>query len=142
MRTLEIMNSAHSNLSTSSSSVPALPPDVEDTGFEFAHIDGDGAAWYIVGLTAVDSGMLMITDPSYISDFTSDEAPLDPSPELRYGYSYSGACAATAWDSSDQLGGLRGVALKMAGDGLYELLGRFDDDGVLVEVRLRLDRPR
>lgn len=120
-----------------SESKPAAKGRTSDyePGYPPEFVDGDGHAWFDIGRSAVDSGMLMLTDPCYVRDFVSD----DPAFEQReaYPYSYSGACAAATWDDYDQIGGNRGVVMG-CGDGFYTVLGRFNDEGTLLEIRLQL----
>ena len=113
-----------------------------DPGYEPEFVDGDGIAWFDIGVNAVDSGMLMITDPCYVHHFESADAPHNLDEVDPTAYSYPGACAAGALDDYGQLGGFEGLVLRMNGDGLYPVLGAFADDGRLLEVRLGLVRTR
>lgn len=83
----------------------------------------------IIGWVAVDSGQLMITDPSYLSTWTDNEYGEGEKGD----YSYGGACAVTI---EEQGGSLRfplghegaGVAFRSGlGDGMYPVVATVEE---------------
>lgn len=65
----------------------------------------------LIGYVAVDSGQLLVTDPCYLKDFTSNELETEEVKEI-YDYSYDGCCNATL---NSRIGGCLGF--KNGGDG-------------------------
>jgi hypothetical protein len=86
----------------------------------------------LIGWVGVDSGQLMVCDPSYITgDFASDEfQPDKPNEDDNYPFTYNGACGATL---SDERAGQLGIASAVAfssglGDGVYPVYATIVDD--------------
>jgi hypothetical protein len=98
------------------------------------------ANFKIIGMVGVDTGQLLITDPAYTHRFANDEADSDlkpgASPLEIYGYSYSGACAASSnAERGGQLGKGEGVCISSgAGDGIYPVFAEYDDKGRVERV--------
>lgn len=97
----------------------------------------------LIGFCAVDSGQILITDPSYVKDFVNDP---DYAPTIGndiHPYSYNGACGATL---GDQQGGQLGFALGTPGagvavssgygDGYYPVLAEYNEDGRIARVTI------
>jgi len=93
--------------------------------------------WKEIGVFGVDSGQVLITDPSYLEYFGSGEFNEDKIKEMkeskRFEYSYSGACARTL---SKKQGGEIGdkcegvVSCTGYGDGLYSVFAKYEDKRV------------
>lgn len=87
----------------------------------------------LVGYCAVDSGQIMLVDPSYAADNafvgTSGE-PFAANLRAPYPFSYNGACSATC--SPEQAGQLgEGTAVVVAsgyGDGFYPVYATYVED--------------
>lgn len=88
----------------------------------------------LIGYVGVDSGQLMIGDPSCIGKgFATDEFdPSDPDDSGRYPMTYNGACGATLSDNGfGQLGFVDAVAFRSGlGDGVYPVYAVIVDDPV------------
>jgi len=92
----------------------------------------------MIGLVAVDSGQLMLCDPSYISGEKWDKDAYSPENADRngmYSFNYNGACGATL--SEERAGQLKfennyegaGVAFSSGlGDGMYPVYATYVDD--------------
>ena len=97
----------------------------------------------LLGHVAVDSGQLMICDPCYIdSEWVNSEKVTDSNEEERFSYE---ACA-KATLSSEGYGQLKfkrghtGVGLAFGtayGDGMYNVYGTYDNDGVIQSVTIK-----
>ena len=158
-----------------------------------------GKGWVLLGEVGVDSGQLMITDPSYVGNFKNDDAPNQnavqdtvtgikwqftyggapdsgctampgdygsklPGTELTFNealtsgrlkslprqpshkYSYKGCCELTCSEARGgemkfDMGHMgQGVAFSSGyGDGVYEVWGRKNVEGRIVEVRILMD---
>ena len=84
----------------------------------------------LLGYVAVDSGMLIVTDPCYLKMFNNNEGSIEKTPDGEY--SYLGCCKATL--SPDQGGQLMfetgndgaGVAFSTGvGDGYYPVYAEY-----------------
>ena len=83
--------------------------------------------WVYLGLCGVDSGQLLICDPCYVDK----------------GIDYEGVCRVVA-EGGGQIDAdyPKGVVFSSGkGDGCYDVVGKLDDSGTLVEVRILLTNP-
>lgn len=109
--------------------------------------------WKEIGVVGVDSGQLMICDPCYLDDANGRigwEKNTDPSFGIgRNDFSYRGVCAVTlGHKEGEPFNGQinyamghsgRAVAFPSGyGDGVYTVEAREDEDGRIVEVRIRM----
>lgn len=85
----------------------------------------------LIGWCAVDSGQILITDPSYLADWRDNEM----GDTGKGDYSWSGACATTLTDEkAGQLNFLAGhagagvVSSTGLGDGYYPVMATYVDD--------------
>jgi hypothetical protein len=92
----------------------------------------------LLGHFSVDSGQVMIGDPTYLDDFKNDDYKEDG---LQNEYSYSGACATT---TTKQNGGellANGVSLAVVsstgmGDGIYPVHA-IKENGRIKEITIK-----
>lgn len=88
----------------------------------------------LIGWVGVDSGQLMIGDPSYIGKgFATDEFdPSNPDDSGKYPMTYNGVCGATLSDKGfGELGNATAVAFRSGlGDGVYPVYAVVVDDPV------------
>lgn len=88
----------------------------------------------LIGYVGVDSGQLMLCDPSYIGkDFATDDFnPSGTDDSGKYPMTYNGACGATLSDERfGQLGNAMGVAFSSGlGDGVYPVYAVIVNDPV------------
>ena len=102
--------------------------------------------WSHIARAGVDSGMLWVGDPCYVLHRTPDA----DDEHLRYpgdlGRDWSGFCEkldgvphkSFAFDLGHE--GLGVCLWSPGGDGLFDVEGRFDEDGTLLELRVVLER--
>lgn len=97
-----------------------------------------------IGEVFVDSGQIMVGDPSYLDEFAPGEpTAVQPDANGDFPYSYSGAYSATASDSgAGQLAarpdiGSAVVTRTASGDGIYPVFQVFED-GRLVGLHIDL----
>ena len=97
----------------------------------------------LIGQFSVDSGMAMVGDPCYLSDFENwDDSveSFDEHPKHKGKYSYLGACNATLEKGYGQLGLASAVAFNTGyGDGLYPVYAKFNDDGRISRIVIEFD---
>ena len=88
----------------------------------------------LIGYVGVDSGQLMLCDPSYIGkNFANDDfSPSETDETGRYPMTYNGACGATLSDERfGQLGFATAVAFSSGlGDGVYPVYAVIVNDPV------------
>lgn len=98
--------------------------------------------WSLVGHVGVDTGQIMVGDPSYLDDFVNDDFAGEKEPE----YSYSGAAATSVYRGGGVIGQFdqfenptgRAVVTPTAfGDGVFPVYQIFED-GELVGLHIDL----
>ena len=92
----------------------------------------------LIGYFSVDSGMAMIGDPCYLSDFENwDDSveSFDEHPKHKGKYSYLGACNATLEKSYGELGNATSVVFNTGyGDGLYAVYAKTNHHGKITKI--------
>lgn len=99
----------------------------------------------LVGVCAVDSGQIMLTDPCYVKYFVDGEEYAPTVSEETHPYSYNGACGASLSEAGG--GQLRfglghagaGVCVSTGiGDGLFPVYLEYDEEyGELMSVTIQ-----
>jgi len=117
---------------------PSLPTNSDAT-------ENQVVEWHLVGRVGVDSGQLVIVDPSYLDGWASDDyAKVEPVDGL-FPLSYSGACSASMSNQLTGVLGTDGIELAVSassgwGDGIYPVYVRYNvSDGDRRVVELRVD---
>ena len=96
----------------------------------------------LIGYVGVDSGQILITDPSYLNEWVNDELTKEKSNPT---FSYSGACSVTlSEEKAGQLkeNGIKAVASASGyGDGDYPVYAVYNSKGRVASLRIDFISP-